>query len=100
VDAARLAELENALQAFEALASAPRASNVRSAAVTKELARLFRETEQLLQTQLDKLMAGFKATQRAFHHEYHAARVIVDAGGGAEAAEDQPAPGAAQPVAG
>ncbi len=92
VDAAERAELENALQAFETLAPAPRDRIVRSAAVTKELTGLFRATDRLLKTQLDKLMAGFKATQPAFHHEYQAARVIVDAGGGTEAADDPPAP--------
>jgi cytochrome c556 len=95
VDAAKLAALNGAIEAYEALATGPRDSIVQSAAATKEMTRLFREADAVLKGQLDKLITSFQASQAGFYNEYLAARVIVDGGGGGEEPATPPAPPAA-----
>lgn len=92
IDAAKLTELDNAIKAFQALMTAPRDSTTQSAAATKQLPGLFKKADAMLRDQLDKLMTGYATSEPMFNGEYTAARVIVDAGGGAAKAPPAPAP--------
>jgi hypothetical protein len=92
VDAAKLTEFDNAIKAFQALITAPRDSTTQSSSATKQLPGLFQKADALLKDQLDNLMASYATSEPTFHGEYGAARVIVDAGGGAAKAPPAPAP--------
>jgi hypothetical protein len=92
VDAAKLTEFDNAIKAFQTLITAPRDSTTQSSSVTKQLPGLFQKADVLLKYQLDNLMAGYVTSEPTFHGEYGAARLIVDASGGAAKAPPAPAP--------
>ncbi len=88
VVAADRTALNNALTAFAEVQTKPRQGQAASASATSDLVSLFGELDEVLNKQLDPLLAKFRFTQPAFFAEYETARTIVDsaASRGAEAA--------------
>ncbi len=79
---AKLTSLKKKIDAFQAVQPKPRHGRAMSSSATKELAKLFREVDELLNDRLDGMAFQFKDTQAAFYNEYTAARSVVNAPGG------------------
>jgi hypothetical protein len=75
---AKLSALQKRIDIFQVVQAKPRQGKALSSSATKELAKLFRRTDELLNDQLDALAVQFKETHPAFYNAYKAARVIVD----------------------
>ncbi|GET27666.1 hypothetical protein [Prolixibacter sp. NT017] len=73
-----IVEVETSLDNFKALIGQPRTIRNKAFAAKTVLADLFDQTDDLLNSQLDKLMLRYRATDNDFYEEYTRARVIVD----------------------
>lgn len=73
-----IVEVETSLDNFKALIGQPRTIRNKAFAAKTVLGDLFDEANNLLDSQLDKLMIRFKFTDQDFYEEYTRARVIVD----------------------
>jgi hypothetical protein len=80
VTPAILTSLQNAKNAYTAKVSAPRNAIAQRKAYKTQLKQLFKETDALLKTQLDKLALQLKATEPDFYITYKNNRIIIDAG--------------------
>ena len=81
VNAARLTELQAAIDGYLAMNTAPRVAITTRKSATTAIDELVAETLDLLHRQLDKLMQGYSITEPEFHRMYTDARIIVDLGG-------------------
>lgn len=79
---AKLTNLKKKIEAFQAVQPKPRKGRAASSSATKELAKLFKEVDELLNERLDGLAVQFKDSQAAFYNEYTTARSVVSAPGG------------------
>lgn len=61
-----------------------------TSSATKELSKLFKQVDELLNDRLDALAVQFKESQPAFWHAYNTARVIVDSTGGRASKDTAP----------
>ena len=91
ITVAKLAGLQQRIEAFEAVQPMPRNRVNRGRAATQTLATLFRAANTVLRKRMDKLVPQFAAANPTFVKEYQAARVIVDVHGPAKA-KDTPTP--------
>lgn len=79
---AKLTALKKKVEGFQAVQAKPRQGRATSSSATKELAKLFREVDELLSERLDALAVQFKDSQAAFYNEYTTVRSIVRTPGG------------------
>ena len=82
VNQAKLNALKKKIENFQAVQAKPRQGKATSSSATKELAKLFRDVDELLNDRLDALAVQFKDSQPAFFNAYNTARAIVDSPGG------------------
>lgn len=73
-----LANLQSLITAFNAQTPKPRTAISQRKTLTANLVTLFKETDKILRTRMDKLVITFKAAHPDFVKTYEAARVIVD----------------------
>ncbi|MCM5664120.1 hypothetical protein [Galbibacter mesophilus] len=74
-----LTDLKNSFDNFLAINGKPRQYLIRSIEATSTLEELLAETQQLLDTRMDKIVTVFKNKDPKFFKSYHASRRIVDA---------------------
>jgi hypothetical protein len=79
---AELDELLTAIKEFKDTIGEKGSSKGTKVANTQQLKQLFREADDLLRNQLDKLMLRFKKKSPEFYNAYTNARKVVDLGGG------------------
>lgn len=79
VTAAKLTELQTAIDAFADAAAKPRAAISSRAAKTATLPQLFKQADAILTDRMDALLEMFAATNPDFVATYQSARVIVNA---------------------
>lgn len=77
---ADLDQLQQEINDYAAILANPREAIGTRATATARLVTLFREADDLLKNQLDKLMLTYQNTQATFHNKYKNARIIVDLG--------------------
>lgn len=87
-----LTNLNKEIDDFEGLVAKPRSGIVARSTATARLIDLFKETNELLREQLDKLMLVLKESYPTFYNEYKAARIIVDLHGSAEDSDEAEEP--------
>lgn len=80
--AAELGTLEGLITAWGTQSQAPRMAISERKAATQTLPSLFKASDVILKTRMDKLMENFRANERTFYDTYHVARRIVDMGHG------------------
>lgn len=81
VTAEDFARLEADIAAFRALIGAKGQQQISRNVNTQTLTGRFRQADDLLKTQLDKLMLRYRVSHRTFYDAYLASRVIRDLGG-------------------
>jgi hypothetical protein len=79
VTQAKVNSLKQRLKTYDGLRTMPRHAQGVSAAATKQLKRLFRQSDRLLKNRIDKLVWQFRSSTPEFYHKYQVARSIVDA---------------------
>ena len=82
VPQAKLTTLKKKIEGFQAVQAKPRQGRATSSSATKELAKLFREVDELLSERLDALAVQFQVSQAAFFNAYTTARSVVSTPGG------------------
>ena len=82
VTQAKLTALKKKIDGFQAVQAKPRQGRATSSSATKELAKLFKQVDELLNERLDALVVQFKESQPAFFNAYTTAREVVNAPGG------------------
>lgn len=82
VTQAKLTALKKKIEGFQAVQVKPRQGRATSSSATKELAKLFKEVDELLNERLDALVVQFKDSQPAFFNAYGTARSVVSNPGG------------------
>jgi|SRR5882672_7143311 len=82
VNQAKLNAFKKKVENFQAVQAKPRQGRAMSSSATKQLAKFFRQVDELLNDRLDALAVQFKDSQPAFFNAYKTARVIVDSSGG------------------
>jgi hypothetical protein len=70
--------LKKEIDDFAALVAKPRTEIITRSRATSSLEDLFKETNELLRNQLDKLMLVLRLGNPVFYNEYKSARIIVD----------------------
>lgn len=95
VTAETVANQETILKNYKDSLAIPRATVAERKAANEKIKTLVKQTSQLLDSQLDRLMMPYKKTNPDFYHGYKNARKIVDYGIRHEKPEDPetPAPG-------
>lgn len=78
VTAQQVSDLDTDLDNFKGLNGMPRKYQIDSVIATKDLELLFKETNDLLNDKLDKLMKIFKRRNASFYTGYLAARRIIN----------------------
>ena len=94
--AADLAALDEAIQAYDKMATAPRQATVAAKGVTAGIDTDIRSADALLRTELDKTMRKFQRKNPDFAQAYADARMIMDLGGGKTALPVNPTPAPAK----
>lgn len=79
ITAASITAFTNAIDEYTTAVPSPRNAVSQRAAYSTSLKNLFKEADDILKNQLDKLSVGFKTTQPQFLTAYKNNRVIVDA---------------------
>lgn len=74
----QITEVTTSLDDFYELIGMPRSVVVQTSTAGKELDQLIKETNDLLNHQLDMVMLRFKLSDTSFYDGYERARVIVD----------------------
>lgn len=77
VKQAMLDDLQTAIDAYSAATSKPRAAISERKTTTANLAALFKATDELLETRMDKIAIAFKSANPTFVQTYEAARRLV-----------------------
>jgi hypothetical protein len=80
INQASITDLQEKVDDFNAITSAPRISVTERKVITIELEKGLEETADLLNERLDKLIEQFKTTEPTFYDQYQNARIIVDSG--------------------
>ena len=78
VSAENLQELDQAVQNFNSSKTAPRAATANRMAQTESLPQLLNDMNEILRSELDRMVNLFRRTHPEFVAAYRAARVIVD----------------------
>jgi len=78
ISAVEMTALQDAIDAYAALISAPRIAITQRKGQTAEIALLIRDTYKLLSNRMDPLMGLFGASAPIFYREFFDARIIVD----------------------
>jgi hypothetical protein len=86
------AALDEAIQAYEKVATAPREATVIAKGVTASIDANIRSADALLKKELDKTMRKFQRKNPDFAQAYADARIIVDLGASKTAAPVNPLP--------
>lgn len=73
-----IVDVETTRDQFVALIGAPRTTIVQSSSATSQIAKLVKETKNLLTLQLDNLMLRFKSSEPAFYNSYVQSRLVVE----------------------
>jgi hypothetical protein len=73
-----IVEAESTCEQFVALVGAPRSTIVKKSSANSQIDKLVKETKNLLNQQLDKLMLRFKASDAAFYNSYVQSRIVVE----------------------
>ena len=81
VTAAMITELQAAITAYTAMIAKPKSAISQTKTATENLAKLFKEADDLLNKRMDLDIELFKATKPEFHSQYKTARMIVSLGG-------------------
>ena len=81
VTAAMITELQAAITAYMAVLAKPKVAKSQTKTATENLAKLFKEADDILNQRLDLDIELFKATKPEFHSQYKTARMIVSLGG-------------------
>lgn len=71
-------DVETTRDQFVALVGAPRTTIVQSSSANSQIAKLVKETKNLLTQQLDNLMLRFKTSDPAFYNSYVQSRIVVE----------------------
>ena len=82
VNQAKLNALKKKVENFQAVQAKPRQGRATSSSATKELAKFFKEVDELLNDRLDALAVQFTESKPALWNAHNTARVIVDSPGG------------------
>lgn len=82
VTAAMITDLQAAIAAYSATLAKPKAAKSQTKTATENLAKLFKEADELLVKRLDLDIELFKASKPEFYSQYKTARMIVSTGGG------------------
>lgn len=75
---AQITDVQTDLNGFQKILGKPRAYQIASIQATKDLVSLFKESDHVLNTKLDKVIKIFKRRDTNFYNGYLAARAIVD----------------------
>lgn len=78
ITADTLVKLQELLTTFIELVSKPRGVIATRVAITQQLAEAMKQTDELLEEVLDKLVTGFVTSGRDFYLSYLSARAIID----------------------
>ncbi len=81
VTAAMITELQAAITAYMAVLAKPKVAKSQTKTATENLAKLFKEADDILNQRLDLDIELFKATKPEFYSQYKTARMIVSLGG-------------------
>jgi hypothetical protein len=73
-----IVDVETTRDQFVALVGAPRTTIVQSSSANSQIAKLVKDTKNLLNQQLDNLMLRFKTNELAFYNNYVQARIVVE----------------------
>jgi hypothetical protein len=85
VTAALITDLQTAITTYSATLAKPKAAKSQTKTATENLAKLFKETDDLLNKRLDLDIELFKSTKPEFYSQYKTARMIVPTGGNSTA---------------
>lgn len=83
-------ELVPLLLGIDELNNSSRKAIIKRKNLTKEIADLEQELNELLRVELDRLILLFEETVPAFFHTYNSARITIDYGGGKGSKGDEP----------
>lgn len=83
VTAAMITDFQTAIAAYSSTLAKPKAAKSQTKTATENLARLFKEADDLLVKRLDLDIELFKASNPEFYSQYKTARIIIPTGGGA-----------------
>ncbi len=80
ISASKLEEFHTKIEAFERALVKPRTAQAMRKAATLELHLLFKKTDRILKTKMDRMVRSLKNSHPQFYQEYFIARQIVDSG--------------------
>lgn len=80
ITAAMLDDLQASISQFKNIISIPRNKLVNRKGATQKLRTLFKEADEILKEQLDKLIANFEFSHPTFVQGYQNSRMIIDLG--------------------
>ena len=81
VTAAMITELQAAITAYTAMIAKPKSAISQTKTATENLAKLFKEADDLLTKRMDLDIELFKTTKPDFYSQYKSARIVVSTGG-------------------
>ena len=81
VTAAMITELQAAITAYTAMIAKPKSAISQTKTATENLAKLFKEADDLLNKRMDLDIELFKTTKPDFYSQYKSARIVVSTGG-------------------
>lgn len=73
-----IVDVETTRDQFVALVGTPRTTIIQSSSANNQLAKLVKETKNLLTQQLDNLILRFKTSDPAFYNSYVQSRIVVE----------------------
>ena len=83
VTAVMITELQAAITAYSATLAKPMAAKSQTKTATENLAKLFKEADDLLTKRLDLDIELFKTSKPDFYSQYKTARIVISTAGGA-----------------
>ena len=83
VTAVMITELQAAITAYSATLAKPMAAKTQTKTATENLAKIFKEADDLLTKRLDLDIELFKTSKPEFYSQYKTSRIIISTGGGA-----------------
>ena len=89
---AMVTELSGAIDEYVDVLAAPRIAISEGSVSTRNIAGLFRSSDNILKNKLDKMMLSYETTNPDFFQEYQNARIIVDLGKGHTEGEEEVKP--------
>lgn len=73
-----IVDVETTRDQFVALVGTPRTTIIQSSSANNQLAKLVKETKNLLTQQLDNLMLRYRTNEPAFYNSYVQSRIVVE----------------------